>query len=164
MILLVSLYDLLVNLVVLAVGALVREFPVLKPREKKMNHKLKIMILLIMIVSGEVFATSWGEPTVICKDGSAYVHDVTFDTGCVYPSTAYFKTLHLRGNSPNSGEINIEMGYTSSIKNPHCNNPRGRPHFFEISLPVDHGNWEVSIVGGKKFQLTLLSECMVQTL
>lgn len=116
----------------------------------------------VMILASVTAKANLGGPAVICHLGKAYVQDVTWDTGCVYPATPFFKSLFLNGDSPEKGKIDIEMGYTFRTKNPHCDNPRGMPHFFSLPLLVDKGTWQIEIAGQVKALLTFEPSCHVQ--
>lgn len=118
---------------------------------------LKIVGLTMILSAGIAKA----KPAVICQDGKAYIRDVTWDTGCVYPSTPFFKLLSLESDSPEKGKISIEMDYTFPKKNPNCDNPRGMPHYFNLVLPVDQGSWEIEIAGEGKTLLNFYPTCRI---
>lgn len=121
----------------------------------------KIMGLMLILTSVQTKAER-SKPTVICHQGRAFVHAVTWDTGCTFPDTAFFKFLSLESDSAEGGKIEIQIGYTFGAKNPHCDNPRGMPHFFNLPLPVETGTWEIELVGQGKTLLTFAPNCNVQ--
>jgi len=125
--------------------------------------KIKIWSLCGAMVLISSMASGFMKPTVVCNEaGKAFVQTVSWDTGCRTPLMPYYDTLLLSAETAESGRIEVELGYEGGWRNPHCQNPRGRPYNFYLPLPVKQGQWEIHIDDVYRGVLSFNPECQFE--